>query len=314
MRRLATGDSDLSSISHVIVDEVHERSVDSDFLLLELREVLKRNSKIKIILMSATINSELFSKYFSDAPCIEIPGRTFPVADHYLEEIIADLDYQPRSSSYAYGEKKANEKQAAALRSSLEALNLNEDKMKLVETISKSDRLDYDLVGAVVKFVCEKAKEEESKLEGSGGGGVLCFMSGAGEISQAIEAIKSSVRGNINVLPLHANLPPSEQTKVFIPSRAGVRKIVVATNVAETSITIPEITYVIDCGKVKETRFEPESSLTRLVEVWASRAACRQRRGRAGRTRAGHCYKLFTRFTEERFMAPQQVSMKELSF
>lgn len=160
LRRLATGDSDLSSISHVIVDEVHERSVDSDFLLLELREVLKRNHQIKIILMSATINSELFSKYFSDAPCIEIPGRTFPVADHYLEEIIADLDYQPRSSSYAYGEKKANEKQAAALRSSLEALNLNENKMKLVDTISKSDRLDYDLVGAVVKFVCEKAKEE----------------------------------------------------------------------------------------------------------------------------------------------------------
>lgn len=309
LRRLATGDSDLSSISHVIVDEVHERSVDSDFLLLELREVLNRNSKIKIILMSATIQSGLFSNYFSGAPCTEIPGRTFPVTDHYLEDVIKGMDYQPRNAGFpsGSGDKKTNEKQAAALRCSLEAADLSEEKIRLVETISKSDRIDYDLVGAVAKQICEIAKTKEVEMGGSNGGGaILIFMPGVGEISQAIEAVKSTNRGSINVLALHANLSPSEQVKVFLPSRPGVRKIVVATNVAETSITIPEITYVIDAGRVKETRFEPESSLTRLVEVWASRAACRQRRGRAGRTREGQCYKLFTRFVEERFMAPQQ--------
>lgn len=114
---------------------------------------------------------------------------------------------------------------------------------------------------------------------------------------------------------------------MFQPARAGHRKIVVSTNVAETSITseshvqtpicslltgiisfwvVPEVSYVIDTGRVKETRFEPEACMTRLVECWASRAACRQRRGRAGRTRAGECWKLFTRAVEERKMVPQQ--------
>ena len=109
------------------------------------------------------------------------------------------------------------------------------------------------------------------------------------------------------ILPLHANLSPQEQTSVFKKVPSDVCKIVVATNVAETSITIDGVVYVIDAGRVKETQYDPSNSMMRLVETWASRASCKQRRGRAGRTRPGECYKIFSRDTESRKMHAQQV-------
>lgn len=130
------------------------------------------------------------------------------------------------------------------------------------------------------------------------GGDILVFSTGVLEIKQSIEAIRAAVPSHalssLLILPLHANLTSQEQTSVFRPTPAGKRKIVVATNVAETSITIDGIIYVVDCGRVKENAFDPETGITRLVECWTSRAGCRQRRGRAGRTRPGICYKLFT--------------------
>src|SRR5262249_52610398 len=101
-------------------------------------------------------------------------------------------------------------------------------------------------------------------------------------------------------LPLHASLLPAEQRRVFPPAPMGLRKVIASTNVAETSITIEDIVAVIDTGRVKETSFDPKSNMVKLEEVWASKAACKQRRGRAGRVRAGKCYKLFTQNTEEK--------------
>ncbi len=124
-----------------------------------------------------------------------------------------------------------------------------------------------------------------------------------------MEAIRQAVRGGTDVLPLHANLSPAEQRKVFEPQKPGRRKIVVATNVAETSITIPEVSYVVDTGRVKEQRFDPATALSRLVECWASLAACKQRRGRAGRTREGSCFKLFSRHQASKFAAQQAPEM-----
>jgi len=117
-------------------------------------------------------------------------------------------------------------------------------------------------------------------------------MTGVMEIKQAVDAIRQAVSTSerIEVLPLHANLTSAEQQQVFRPVKPGHRKVVVATNVAETSITIDGIGYVIDCGRVKENRFDPETSITKLVETWTSKASSRQRRGRAGRTRPGECY------------------------
>lgn len=315
LRRLgAGGDSDLKGISHVVVDEVHERNVDSDFLLLELRELLKRNSKIKVVLMSATINQETFASYFGKAPCISIPGRTFPVEDYYLEDIVRESGFRPSGNEFRGGGVRGGkqiEEEMGQLRTHLQAQNVDEETMRAVESISRSGgRISYELIGAVVRYVVERAENEElsGAADASVGGAILVFCPGVGEIRQAIDAMSTSLRGQskVDILPLHANLSPDEQRRVFQPVRAGHRKIVVSTNVAETSITIPDVSYVVDTGRVKETRFEPESGLTRLVECWASRAACKQRRGRAGRVRAGECFRLYSRFVDEKRMAAQQ--------
>ncbi|SPO28801.1 probable Putative DEAH-box ATP-dependent helicase UM11114 [Ustilago trichophora] len=314
LRRLgAGGDTDLKGISHVVVDEVHERNVDSDFLLLELRELLKRNSKIKVVLMSATINQETFANYFGKAPCISIPGRTFPVEDYYLEDIVRESGFRPSGNEFRFGARggKQIEEEMAQLRTHLQGQNVDEETMRTIESISRSGgKISYELIGSVVRYVVERAENEElsGAADASVGGAVLVFCPGVGEIRQAIDAISTTLRGQskVEILPLHANLTPDEQRKVFQPVRAGYRKIVVSTNVAETSITIPDVSYVVDTGRVKETRFEPESGLTRLVECWASRAACKQRRGRAGRVRAGECFRLYSRFVDEKKMAAQQ--------
>ena len=121
------------------------------------------------------------------------------------------------------------------------------------------------------------------------------------EIKSTIDALRAANLRDCTILPLHANLSNNEQKQVFTKTLG--RKVVVATNVAETSITIPEIVYVIDCGKVKETQYEASTSLSKLVETYTSRAASKQRRGRAGRVMPGVCYKLFTRRIEEQHMA-----------
>ncbi len=310
LRRLgAGGDPDLRGISHVVVDEVHERNVDSDFLLLELRELLKRNARIKVVLMSATINQQTFAAYFGSAPCISIPGRTFPVHDHYLEDIVRECRFRPSGNEFRPRGGKQVEEEMAQLRSHLQQQDVDEETARAVESIARAGgRISYELIGAVVRYVVERAENEELASDNADvGGAVLVFCPGVGEIRQAIDAISSSLRGqSVEILPLHANLSADEQRKVFQPVRRGARKIVVATNVAETSITIPDVSYVVDTGRVKETRFEPESGLTRLVECWASRAACKQRRGRAGRVRAGECFRLYPRFVDERKMSAQQ--------
>ncbi|KAM0754112.1 P-loop containing nucleoside triphosphate hydrolase protein [Meredithblackwellia eburnea MCA 4105] len=289
------GDPDLEGVSHIFIDEVHERSVDSDFLLLELRDILKRNKNIKVILMSATINQAQFSEYFGGAPCIEIPGFTHPVQDHYLDDIVPHL---PNFTPTGKPVRKATQAQLDRMRSSFESRGVTSERhLMALENLTRSERIDYNLVGLTVAYCLKRS--------GDTPGGVLVFMPGVLEIRQAIDAIRSAVPSSekIEVFPLHANLSSQEQSSVFRPVKEGHRKIVVATNVAETSITIDGIVFVVDCGRVKENTFDPETGITRLVETWTSRAASRQRRGRAGRTRPGECFKLFTHYTEDNAMA-----------
>jgi ATP-dependent RNA helicase DHX57 len=151
-------------------------------------------------------------------------------------------------------------------------------------------KINYDLVNQTVKEI----DAELSYLKQDGG--VLIFMPGVVEINRTLDSLRSIP--NLHVLPLHASLQSVEQRRVFPHAPAGKRKVVVATNVAETSITIDDIVAVIDTGRVKETSYDPQNNMRKLEEVWASRAACKQRRGRAGRVQAGKCYKLYTRNAE----------------
>ncbi|BGP23231.1 Putative ATP-dependent RNA helicase ucp12 [Rhodotorula toruloides] len=298
------GDEDLSGVSHIFIDEVHERSVDSDFLLLELRSILTRNPNLKVVLMSATINQQQFSHYFGGAPCIEIPGFTHPVQDFYLESYLPSLISSGAYRRSGKPARKATQAQLDRMRSSFIDRGVHSDDLRslqALELVTRAEKTDFGLVGATVAHCLESSQEV--------GGDILVFQTGVLEIKQSIEAIRSAVPtsmlSSLLILPLHANLTSQEQTAVFRSTPRGRRKIVVATNVAETSITIDGIIYVVDCGRVKENHFDPDSGITRLIECWTSRAGCRQRRGRAGRTRPGACYKLFTHYIEENAMSPQ---------
>ena len=287
LRRLQTsgGSTDdivaaLADVSHVVVDEVHERSLDVDFLLVLLRAVLKQRKDFKVILMSATLDASIFESYFNQASTvgrIEIQGRTFPVEDYYLDDVI-------RLTGFDGGSRPGNVDDHDPSDGDLS--NMDPSIARTIQGIGM--RINYDLIASIVRTI-------DSHL-GSQDGGILIFLPGVLEINRALDALRGMA--NIIGLPLHASLLPIEQRRVFPPAPKGQRKVIAATNVAETSITIEDIVAVIDLGKVKETSFDPQNNMVKLEEVWASRAACKQRRGRAGRVRKGQCFKLYTRNAE----------------
>ena len=260
--------SALAEVSHVVVDEVHERSLDSDFLLILLRELLPLSKQVKLILMSATLDAAEFESYFRPVCSVgkvEIEGRTFPVTDYHLDDVIRFTRFGNLVDDNATDEK---------------------DIGKVIQSVGM--RVNYELLVATVTTVHQRL--------GLADGSILIFLPGVAEINRAIDAL-SRIHG-IYPLPLHASLTPADQRRVFRSAPRNQRKVVAATNVAETSITIPDCVAVIDTGRVKETSFDTERGMIKLEEVWASQAACQQRRGRAGRVAAGECYKLYTRAAE----------------
>ncbi|PSR81219.1 pre-mRNA-splicing factor ATP-dependent RNA helicase prp22 [Coniella lustricola] len=274
--------SSLADVSHVVIDEVHERSLDTDFLLSILRDVLARRNDLKLILMSATLDSATFGNYFKAdglrVGFVEIAGRTFPVQDYWLDDIIEQTgftgqsDYNSRAS-----DRNLDDKQRVS---------------KVIQGLGM--RINYDLVLETAKAIDGELSQTQKS------GGILIFLPGVAEIDRTCRLLNQV--SSLYVLPLHASLETKEQRKVFAAAPPGKRKVVVSTNVAETSITIDDIVAVIDSGRVKETSFDPSNNMRKLEETWASRAACKQRRGRAGRVQAGKCYKLYTRNLEEQTM------------
>lgn len=271
----------LEGVSHVFVDEVHERSLDTDFLLALLKEVMK-TTKLKVVLMSATVDAEVFSDYFggqSNVARAHIEGRTYPVQDLYLDDVLRMTGYvgQP-----------------------LEEENQDQELGKAIQSLGAG--VNYDLIASLV--------EEIDKQLDTDPGGILIFLPGTFEIERCIRAVSQLPK--IHALPLHASLLPAEQKRVFPPAPRGTRKVICATNVAETSITIPDIVAVVDTGRVKETAYDVVSNIVRLQEVWASQAQCKQRRGRAGRVQPGTNYKLYTRNVEASMRSASDPEMKRV--
>lgn len=267
----------LADVSHVVVDEVHERSLDTDFLLILLKDVMTSRRDLKVVLMSATLDAGVFERYFSSESTvakIEIQGRTYAVEDYYLDDVIRLTGFNAGVRNGTIDDSDA-EDEDPSLAATIQGIGM---------------RINYDLIASIVRAI-------DSQL-GSLEGGILIFVPGTMEINRTLDAV--SRIANIHALPLHASLMPTEQRRVFPPAPKGKRKVIAATNVAETSITIEDIVAVIDCGKVKETSFDPQNNMVKLEEVWASRAACKQRQGRAGRVQAGICYKLYTRNAENK--------------
>ncbi len=225
------GDPLLRRYDTLIIDEAHERSLTIDFLLGWLKRVLERRTDLKVVISSATIETDRFSKFFSDAPVVSVEGRTFPV----------DVLYEPPDPE----------------------LDLSEAIADAVSTVTGLDPR----------------------------GDVLVFLPGEREIADAERVLRGRQLRHTEVLPLFARLPSSEQAKVFSPGPA--RRVILATNVAETSLTIPGIVYVIDSGIARLSRYDPRTGTTRLQIERISRASADQRKGRCGRVREGLCLRLY---------------------
>ncbi|XP_061862196.1 ATP-dependent DNA/RNA helicase DHX36 [Colius striatus] len=294
-------DKHLSSISHIILDEIHERNLQSDVLMSIIKDLLAVRGDLKVILMSATLNAEKFSEYFDNCPMIHIPGFTFPVVEYLLEDVIEKLRYSPESSErrprwkkgFMQGQvsrpdKEEKEKlyreqwpdylqqlQGRYSASTIDALEMMDD-----------EKVDLDLIAALIRHI---VLEEED-------GAILVFLPGWDNISTLHDLLMSQVMFKSDrfvIIPLHSLMPTVNQTQVFKKTPPGVRKIVIATNIAETSITIDDVVFVIDGGKIKETHFDTQNNISTMAAEWVSKANAKQRKGRAGRVQPGHCYHLY---------------------
>jgi ATP-dependent RNA helicase DHX36 len=301
LRRMIN-DPKLREVSHVVLDEVHERSIQSDFLTIILRDILPHRPDLKVILMSATLNAQLFSQYFGGVPMFNIPSVVFPVAQYFLEDILQMTRYCPPPPSRrgpppwvrflkgqrdAFEKKQREEQDRSDYITSLEAKRTYPPHVVEALRNMDHDQISLDLILELIKVIC---REQES-------GAILVFLPGWDTISKLHDMLKADPvfrSRNYLIIPLHSLMPTSFQQSVFDRPPEGVRKIVIATNIAETSITIEDVVYVIDCGKVKETTYDVNNQLACLEAVWVSKAAARQRKGRAGRVQPGKSYHLFT--------------------
>jgi HrpA-like RNA helicase len=243
--------------------------------------------------MSATIDSAVLCNYFN-CKAIEIPGFTYPVTDIYLEKILADTGYRPGNLNVKLGKTSAESEEYSEDDFEIDSLDTNTTNRLLRLERHRNFKIDLGLISATVKHICQKQEE----------GAILIFLPGIMEIKTCISRIKEDLKsanaGDFEIFPLHSNLTSKEQSAVFRKMPPGKRKIVVSTNIAETSVTIDDVVFVIDTGRVKEMGLV--NSVLSLTETWASSAACKQRRGRAGRVRPGFAYKLFTSKFAKRHM------------
>ena len=293
----------------IIIDEAHERSLNIDFLLGYLKRLLPKRPDLKVIITSATIDPESFSRHFDDAPIIEVSGRTYPVEIRYRpllrEAVSADADDEFADDgavvdpgALAAGEEAdattdaSGEEADATANATGEEAHAAASRRPAASPIDEvAPPRDRDLFEGIVA-----ALEE---LEAEAPGDVLVFLPGEREIRDAEDAIRASLKGRradeTEVLPLYGRLSARDQHRVFERSRTpGVRRrVVLATNVAETSLTVPGIAYVIDAGLARISRYSTRSKVQRLPIEPVSQASANQRSGRSGRTRDGIAIRLY---------------------
>ncbi|CAH8441467.1 unnamed protein product [Schistosoma intercalatum] len=281
----------LRGVSHVIVDEIHERDVNTDFMLILLREMIRANRNLRLVLMSATIDITMFSEYFGDCMVLDIEGRTHPVEYYFLEDCVKMVNFVPPPAD----EKKRKHRQELenATDYAEENCNLKCDPIygeavvrSMGEMIEKE--VPFELVGALL-----------DKIIGMNiPGAVLIFLPGWNIISLLRKYLQSHSRygsPSYVILPLHSQIPREDQRLVFRSTPSGVRKIVLATNIAESSITINDVVFVIDFCLSRTKLFTARNNLTSYSTSWASKTNLEQRRGRAGRVRPGFAFHLCSR-------------------
>lgn len=305
LRMLESGDS-LKEVTHIVIDEVHERTIETDFLLIILRTLMIKRPELKVVLMSATVDAERFSAYFNRAPVLTVPGRTFPVEQKFLEDAIQATGHvvsEDDQSNLDEADLEEPTEQDTLGQSSHNADYLKQYSPSTRRTLSKYNeyRLDYDLIVKLVNIIAFSADYQQYSQA------MLVFLPGIAEIRALSDMLSGTpLARQFVIFPLHSAIPSEDQQRAFEPPPRGMRKIVISTNIAETGVTIPDVTCVIDTGKHKEMRFDERRQISRLVESFISRANAKQRRGRAGRVQAGLCFHLFTRQRHDNVMSGEQ--------
>ncbi|XP_062564775.1 3'-5' RNA helicase YTHDC2-like [Armigeres subalbatus] len=420
----------LNDVTHIIVDEVHERDQYSDFLLISLKEKVLQHTNIKVILMSATIESNTFSRYFNNCPLIEIPGRLFPIENYFLEDVLFRIDRYNAKIDEVKRQFKSTPDFARSLAQnphrteSVNTANMDDETILLMNDILEvcwiennpddfnhffylvedennpinfqhtetkmtalmiaaakgytnvvkrlvdmganpmikgkhnftaldwsvninghnactqilemvthpqqqlqqqqpqlqtpprqlakvlldvyhgtvnDEKVDHRLILDIIKYICLKLSP----------GAILVFLPGYDDILEQYEMLNCGLSGtsNFRIYMLHSNMQTNDQNAVFKPVQPNTRKIILSTNIAETSITIDDVVYVIDSGKVKQKHYDSVTSTTSLTATWISQACATQRAGRAGRTKPGVCFRLFSR---QRFDAMDKFTLPEI--
>ncbi len=322
-------DEIMNSTSHLIIDEVHERDIATDFLLVTLKKVMKQRAATgqptpKVVLMSATMDTELFASYFTNihvdqgvvrtCPVLSVPGRTFPVKKRDLDNILKEMrNSYPASSlqllnrdnetrDYLEANDRFCREQPAAKGTAVNDSSQNDEfiidwkqerKISAEGEVVINEKDDafvpHGLVALTVAHIAKTTHE----------GAVLVFVPGLAEIVKVEKLLTEKPLGvdftdtsKFKISMLHSSIPAS-QTEVFDPVPKGCRKIILATNIAETSITIPDVQFVVDTGKLREKQYDQTLRITQLKCTWISKSNSKQRAGRAGRVQNGHYFALF---------------------
>jgi HrpA-like RNA helicase len=272
----------LSKYSLLVVDEAHERSLNIDFILGLLKRVLESRRDFKVIISSATINAEVFSEYFGECPIVKIDAQRYPVTLIYDPPVIESYrrdsreDHKPR-----HGNSMSKQSESA------------------------DEAILMKIEATTTRFISEKRE-----------GDILIFLSGEKMIKDCMTRLAfSSVGNSLHLLPLYGRLGKEEQERVFENTPKGKTKVVISTNIAETSVTIDGVTAVLDSGLAKLNWYNPRTFTSSLIEAPISKASANQRKGRAGRTREGTCYRLYTRkdFENRQLYTVEEIFRTDLS-
>lgn len=257
------GNMGLAGISYIIVDEAHERSLNTDLVLALIKKQLLERFDLRLIIMSATADAEKLSEYFYGCQTVKVKGRTFPVEVKHIPDVSAEISWA---------------------------------------SITKN------IPGNYVSYVSDVVKMVSVIHQTEGSGDVLAFLTSQTEVEWACENFQNP---SAVVLPMHGKLSNEEQCRVF-QKYPGKRKVIFSTNLAETSLTIPGIKYVVDSGMVKESKFEPSSGMNVLKVCPVSQGSAKQRMGRAGRTEPGKCYRLYSKSEFESFPLHQDPEIRKV--
>lgn len=331
-------DDILDNVSHIIIDEVHERDTIIDFLLTNLKRMVRHRIAAgknvpHIILMSATIDADLFSNYLKmenaqgetvDCPTLFVPGRTFPVKEFYLDDVMllvgssgGKLSSDRQTADFLVSEKEFVASHKISGSNDAEdgenlSINWNAERRKATnKTRFSAEEQDQALVphalaASTISHIANTTEE----------GAILTFLPGLEDITRVNEFLQRKIQNGpdfndaskYKIFLLHSSIQET-QNEVFDPVPEGCRKIILATNIAETSITIPDVQYVVDTGKVRELQYDQLRRITKLACVWVSKSSAKQRAGRAGRVQDGNYYALYSK---ERYNHFRAVGLPEL--